>query len=197
LPTAKDGVIFRVNSDDGQRLLIDLNRDGDLLDVEDLVISDDVLSGPHNVDSAPINLAAGNYMIEYGFFERGGGAEGEVSVRIGLPFRLLGFDAAVAIGQSFDVIGGAAPAVNGDFNNNGVVDAADYVLWRNGGPLQNEGGVTPGSATTEDFQTWRANFGKTSGAGSAVAAGVPEATTLIYATIAISFGFVYRRGRAS
>ena len=28
--------------------------------------------------------------------------------------------------------------VPGDFNNNGVVDAADYVLWRKGGPLQNE-----------------------------------------------------------
>src|SRR4051794_3444149 len=28
--------------------------------------------------------------------------------------------------------------VQGDFNNNGTVDAADYVLWRNGGPLANE-----------------------------------------------------------
>ena len=28
--------------------------------------------------------------------------------------------------------------VPGDYNNNGVVDAADYVLWRKGGPLQNE-----------------------------------------------------------
>jgi hypothetical protein len=140
VPTAKSNVIFRVNSDDGQRLLIDLNRDGDLLDVEDIVIMDDVLSGPHNVDSSPINLEAGNYMIEYGFFERAGGAEGEVSVRLATAFRLLGHDAAVAVGQSLDVIGGVPPAVNGDFNNNGVVDAADYVLWRDGRPLQNEGG---------------------------------------------------------
>ena len=36
--------------------------------------------------------------------------------------------------------------VQGDYNNNGTVDAADYVLWRRGGPLQNEG-VTPGQAT--------------------------------------------------
>ena len=28
--------------------------------------------------------------------------------------------------------------VPGDYNNNGIVDSADYVLWRNGGPLQNE-----------------------------------------------------------
>ena len=34
---------------------------------------------------------------------------------------------------------GTPPAgVAGDYNNNGVVDMADYVLWRNGGPLQNE-----------------------------------------------------------
>jgi hypothetical protein len=196
VPTAKDNVIFRVNSDDGQRLLIDLNRDGDLLDFEDIVISDDVLSGPHNVDSAPINLPAGNYMIEYGFFERGGGAEGEVSVRIGTAFRLLGLDAAVALGQSFDVIGGVAPAVNGDFNNNGVVDAADYVVWRNGGPLQNEGGVTPGSATAEDYQTWRANFGRTTGGGAAAAASVPEAATLLSGVLAMLVGLLsWRIGR--
>src|SRR3954468_9066969 len=39
----------------------------------------------------------------------------------------------------YDQITGLAPvSVQGDYNNNGVVDAADYVLWRNGGPLQNE-----------------------------------------------------------
>jgi hypothetical protein len=50
---------------------------------------------------------------------------------------------------------------NGDFNNNGTVDAADYVLWRNGDPLANEGGVTPGMTTPEDYNTWRSNFGDT------------------------------------
>lgn len=28
--------------------------------------------------------------------------------------------------------------LNGDFNNNGTVDAADYVLWRKSGPLAND-----------------------------------------------------------
>ena len=31
---------------------------------------------------------------------------------------------------------GAPVGVTGDYNGNGTVDAADYVLWRNGGPLQ-------------------------------------------------------------
>jgi hypothetical protein len=70
-----------------------------------------------------------------------------------------------------------APLV-GDFNGNGAVDAADYVLWRNGGTLANEGGITPGMATPEDYATWRANFGRTSGSGNAIAASVPEPVTV-------------------
>jgi hypothetical protein len=67
----------------------------------------------------------------------------------------------------------------GDYNNNGTVDAADYVLWRNGGPLQNEG-ATPGSVTSEDYQVWRANFGRTAAAAvsSAVVADSPAATPI-------------------
>lgn len=53
----------------------------------------------------------------------------------------------------------------GDYNGNGVVDAADYVVWRNGGPLQNEGD-TPGAVTSEDYHVWRANFGRALGTGS-------------------------------
>ena len=87
---------FRSNTDDGGRLLIDLNRDGDLTDPGDVVILQDVLQGPTNSDSLPVNLTAGLYNIEYSFFERGGGAEGEVSARFGStgPFILLGDEAA-------------------------------------------------------------------------------------------------------
>jgi hypothetical protein len=67
------------------------------------------------------------------------------------------------------------PAVAGDYNGNGVVDMADYVLWRNGGPLQNEvssGGVVDAA----DYDAWRARFGNTSGSGSGLGEGtsVPE-----------------------
>ena len=66
--------------------------------------------------------------------------------------------------------------LTGDFNGNGAVDAADYVLWRNGGPLQNDPteGVQPG-----DYNVWRSNFGRTAGAASAAAASVPEPTALV------------------
>ena len=73
----------------------------------------------------------------------------------------------------------AVAAVPGDYNNNGVVDAADYVLWRKGGPIQHEvPGVTPGMVTSEDYTAWRQRFGNTSGSGSLSAASVPEPDAL-------------------
>lgn len=56
----------------------------------------------------------------------------------------------------------------GDFNHDGTVDAADYVVWR-----KNNGG--PG-----DYATWRANFGMTSpggGSGALALAGSPATGT--------------------
>jgi hypothetical protein len=50
----------------------------------------------------------------------------------------------------------------GDYNADGVVDAADYVVWRkNLGstfPLPNET-TTLGEVTAEDYDTWRSSFG--------------------------------------
>ena len=56
-----------------------------------------------------------------------------------------------------------AGGLTGDYNNNGTVDAADYVLWRNGGPLMNDS--TPAGVGPEDYGVWRANFGKTATPG--------------------------------
>jgi hypothetical protein len=69
----------------------------------------------------------------------------------------------------------ASVAVPGDYNGNGKVDAADYVVWRNGGPLLNEVD-TPGTINAADYTEWRLRFGNP-GSGSALAAAVPEPTT--------------------
>jgi hypothetical protein len=76
--------------------------------------------------------------------------------------------------------------VPGDYNGNGVVDMADYVLWRNGGPLQNEVATT-GSVTPEDYTEWRARFGNTAGSGSALSgsAAVPEPSAALLAVVAL------------
>jgi hypothetical protein len=94
----------------------------------------------------------------------------------------------------------AAPGpggVTGDFNNNGTVDAADYVLWRNGGPLQNDptAGVQP-----EDYGVWRANFGRMAGGAASAAAltgaaAVPEPATVVLLAGAVLWLAIARRSR--
>jgi len=54
----------------------------------------------------------------------------------------------------------------GDYNRDGSVDAADYVVWRKrlgaAITLPNEDPtVTPGMVTSEDFDVWRSHFGET------------------------------------
>jgi hypothetical protein len=82
--------------------------------------------------------------------------------------------------------------VAGDYNGNGVVDAADYVLWRNNGPLQNEG-VTPGSVTAEDYAFWRSRFGAASGSGAGVSAAVPEPGVIWLPALLATTGLFRRR----
>ncbi len=69
-------------------------------------------------------------------------------------------------------------ALPGDFNVNGTVDVADYVVWRKGlgtvySPL--------------DYNLWRAHFGQTIGSGTAVAT-IPEppSIALLIAMLAVT-----------
>jgi autotransporter-associated beta strand protein len=59
----------------------------------------------------------------------------------------------------------------GDFNHDGTVDGGDYVVWRKGLGTKYTG---------TDYDSWRANFGKTyaNGAGAALSA-VPEPGSLV------------------
>jgi hypothetical protein len=92
--------------------------------------------------------------------------------------------------------------VAGDYNDNGVVDAADYALWRDllgsSTQLENEGsGVTPGMVTQEDYATWRANFGKTPAGSGGSVAGVPEPGSFLLAILVATICGVCRRRRTS
>jgi hypothetical protein len=62
-------------------------------------------------------------------------------------------------GSGWDVIAPfqVIPELAGDFNHDGTVDAADYVVWR-----KNPGGIY----TPDDYNIWRAHFGQTIGGGS-------------------------------
>ena len=98
------------------------------------------------------------------------------------------------------------PGSSGDYNGNGVVDAADYTVWRNTlgatglTPFTGADGSGNGIIDQADYQHWRANFGTIvgTGVGSGTTAGglaVPEPTT---ATLALLAGLlVLARGRRS
>jgi len=87
--------------------------------------------------------------------------------------------------NSYAVIWKPETGVAGDYNNNGVVDMADYVLWRNGGTLFNEVS-TPGANTSDDYTAWRARFGNTSASATATLSGtaIPEPSLISMAIIA-------------
>jgi hypothetical protein len=74
----------------------------------------------------------------------------------------------------------------GDYNNDGIVDISDYVVWRknlaNNTPLDNET-ASLGVVDQADFDTWRANFGATISSGNLSASVVPEPSTKLVAIV--------------
>lgn len=76
-------------------------------------------------------------------------------------------------------------AVPGDYNGNGIVDAADYAVWRDNLGSSNPAADGNGSGTVDsaDYTYWKQRFGNNgsgSGSGSgADASAVPEPTSLV------------------
>jgi hypothetical protein len=80
----------------------------------------------------------------------------------------------------------AAPVLDGDYNDDGVVNAADYVVWRK---TPNAFGGDPAG-----YQAWRTNFAEPV-AGSGGSGGVPEPSALILAAAAFIGLFSLNRRR--
>lgn len=80
--------------------------------------------------------------------------------------------------EIWDTLTPTSAELPGDYNGDGTVDAADYTVWRDGGPLLNETD-NPGTVDAGDYQVWRANFGNSSSAIARILVGkVPEPRTL-------------------
>lgn len=74
------------------------------------------------------------------------------------------------------------PTTAGDYNSDGVVSSADYVVWRNyfGNEFSLPNDDTPGVGA-DDFMRWKSNFGNSQ--EEAPGAGVPEPGTILLAAI--------------
>jgi uncharacterized repeat protein (TIGR03803 family) len=95
----------------------------------------------------------------------------------------------------------AAPILPGDYNNDGKVDAADYVVWRKysgtTNPLPND--PIGGTIGLAQFNQWRDNFGapgsgSSPGANGPASATVPEPASLLIMAIGL---FLMTHGNAT
>lgn len=73
----------------------------------------------------------------------------------------------------------------GDFNKNGVVDAADYTVWRNG--------LATSAYLPSQYGLWKSNFGRRLGGGAT--SGVPEPSAFILVIAAMALSALARRAR--
>jgi sugar lactone lactonase YvrE len=80
------------------------------------------------------------------------------------------------------------PTLPGDYNDDGTIDAADYVTWRKT------------NGTPQGFDIWRANFGHTATFGNGLAGAlssndvVPEPASLLFVVLGVA-GCCLRRDR--
>jgi mannan endo-1,4-beta-mannosidase len=86
----------------------------------------------------------------------------------------------------------------GDFSRDGIVNAADYSIWRDTMGQTGTGLAADGNANNQidvgDYDIWRANFGN-SASGTATGSAVPEPTSILLLGIAIIAGLTDRKWR--
>src|SRR4051794_32651620 len=99
-----------------------------------------------------------------------------------LSFRLSNYGTGSSADGSrelyFDNLLITSPAVTGDYNRNGIVDAADFVVWRKTLGKTGSGLAADGNGSNSidagDYGVWRTRFGPTTTAAQSSASNVPE-----------------------
>lgn len=94
-----------------------------------------------------------------------------------------------------DVRLNASPALIGDYNLDGIVNAADYALWRDklgatAGTLPND--LQAGAIGLGQYDAWRANFGAEQMGATASNITVPEPTTLAFIALSAALFWLVR-----
>jgi hypothetical protein len=124
-----------------------------------------------------------NPLTELNFTISGEAADFEMfETTIELPDGVRSFDLTFISGGALSALGTIyiddisaaivrAPSLLGDYNANGIVDAADYVVWRNSLGATGSGLAADGNSdqmvTQLDYDLWKANFGTTAGGAEA------------------------------
>jgi hypothetical protein len=95
--------------------------------------------------------------------------------------------------KDFSVVVGGGPAGDADFNNDNIVDGADFLIWQRGvsGGTDNSTGDANGSGSVDgaDLDIWKAGFG---GAALAAATAIPEPSTSALVAVLLLCGATLR-----
>jgi hypothetical protein len=125
------------------------------------------------------------------------GSAGNVFTSLGTPTAFGSIAAALSVST---IVRTNFVAGSADYNHNGVVDMADYVLWRNTlGQSVTAGSGADGSLNgiidQADYSLWRAHFGQPSGAGagSLSSTSVPEPMSGLLLVIGAMLFFGFER----
>lgn len=98
----------------------------------------------------------------------------------------------------FSIESVGAPGLAGDFNEDGVVDAIDYALWRenlnSGTALPNDDGLGA-PIDGQHFDLWLANYGAGAPGQSGVVTTTPEPSVLLLSVLGLGAALLSRRPR--
>jgi hypothetical protein len=156
-------------------LTITFSSDATLGGVDDFSLGTfNTVTGPVGGNSGDVMATTSNPNGITSFLVPIGTQHGEYHAFVTIAPRDPHFDSDVAdaIGKlpGTVTVGMQIPGFPGDFNRDGLVDAADYVVWRNGLGTQ---------YSQADYDVWRANFGRTRTSSLTTDRAIPEPASFI------------------
>ena len=122
-----------------------------------------------------------------------------VSDDIYLNFQFTEFNSSGLVTYERSTFVPSTPSPTGDYNNDGLVDAADYTVWRN---TLGESAVPPGSGAdgdesgvidAGDYLFWKERYGDVITTGSGSLAVVPEPASLFLMIAGLAPLFIRQR----
>ena len=122
--------------------------------------------------SGPLSGVYRDRMVDMNFFDITGAQEGDQFV-IGVMSGEGSFGNSGIAGFSFDVLPDT-PGDNADFNNDGIVDGRDFLVWQRGG--------SPNSLSASDLELWQEQYGT----GALAAVTVPEPASWILTLLTLA-----------
>ena len=140
--------------------------------------------------SIPIASGATDRFVDMHFFDVIDAQPGDLFV-----VAASGNEYAAVNGISFDVFKDP-----GDYNADGIVDAADYTVWRDLlGQDMKAGERADGNNSSQvdagDYDVWKQNFGHVTTGSGASSLAVPEPASILFVGLAVLVGLVARRDR--